>query len=151
MPCSEGQPIPTIREATGQMMSYIALQILNAGGAAIPESHLKSLFSQAKERVTQSLQEVNVPPQGAHQDTPPNENPASALYVAELREIFARYRDSIFQLLQSSPISAPLPDLTAHYDELQQHYHPIISSLASLITHLGGNTISEEDIDQFTR
>ena len=85
---SKGHPIPTItieplREATGQMMSYIALQILNAGGTAIPESHLKSLLSQVKERVTQSLQEVNVPPQGAHQDTPPNKNPALALYAAE--------------------------------------------------------------------
>ncbi len=153
---SEGQPIPTITieplcEATGQMMSYIALQILNAGGAAIPESHLKSLLSQVEERVTQSLQEVNVPPQGAHQDTPPNKNPASALYVADLRAIFARYSDSIFQLLQSSPISAPLPDLTAHYDKLQRHYYPIILNLASLITHLVGDTISKEDIDQFTR
>jgi hypothetical protein len=56
MSCSEGQPIPTItikplHEAAGQMMSYIALQILNAGGAAIPESHLKSLLSQVEERV----------------------------------------------------------------------------------------------------
>ena len=59
-----------------------------------------------------------VPPEGAHQDTPPNKNPALALYVAELRATVARYRDSIFQLLQSSPISAPLPDLTALYDEL---------------------------------
>jgi hypothetical protein len=57
----EGQLIPTItieplREAAGQMMSYrsIALQILNAGGAAIPESHLKSLLSQVKEAVVQS-------------------------------------------------------------------------------------------------
>ena len=100
----------------------------------------------------QSVKEDNdVPPQCVHQDTPPNENPASALYVAEFRATVARYRDSIFQLLQSSPISAPLPNLTAHYDELRQHYYPIISSLASLITHLGGNTISEEDIDQFTR
>jgi hypothetical protein len=66
----------------------------------------------------QSVKEVNVPPQGAHQDTPPNENPASALYVAEFRATNARYRDSIFQLLQLSPISTPLPDLTAHYDKL---------------------------------
>jgi hypothetical protein len=47
---SERQLIPSItieplREAAGQMMSYIALQILNAGGAVIPESHLKSLIS----------------------------------------------------------------------------------------------------------
>ncbi len=120
---SEGHPIPTItieplREATGQMMSYIDLQILNAGGAAIPESHLKSLLYQVEERVMQLFEEVNVPPQGAHQDTPPKENPALALYVAEFRATVARYRNSIFQLLQSSPISTPLPDLTAHYDKL---------------------------------
>ncbi len=132
-------------------MSYIALQILNAGGAAIPESHLKSLLFQVKETVVQSLQEVNAPPQVAHHDTPPIKNPASALYVAELEATLARYRDSIFQLLQSSPISTPLPDLTARYDQLQRNYHPIISSLASLITHLGGDNISKESIDQYTR
>ena len=154
---SKGHPIPTItieplRKATGQMMSYITLQILNADGDAIPELHLKSFLSRVEEGIMQSVKEDNdVPPQGAHQDTLPNKNPASALYVAEFRATLARYRDSIFQLLQSSPISAPLPDLTAHYDELRRHYYPIISSLASLITHLGGETISGEDIDQFTR
>jgi hypothetical protein len=156
MSCHEGQPIPTIaieplREAAGQMMSYIALQIVNADGAVIPESHLKSLISQVKETVVQSLQKVNAPPQVAHHDTPPIENPALALYVAELKATLASYHDSIFQLLQSSPISTPLPDLTAHYDQLQQNYHPIIPSLASFITHLGGDNISKEDIDQFTR
>jgi hypothetical protein len=64
---SQGQLIPTItieplRKTAGQMMSYIALQILNAGGAAIPESHLKSLLFQVEETVVQSLQEVNAPP-----------------------------------------------------------------------------------------
>ncbi len=124
MSCSKGHPIPTITikplyEATGQMMSYIALQILNAGGDAIHESHLKSLLSQGEEGVMRSVKEVNVPPQGAHQDTPPNENPALALYVAEFGATIASYRDSIFQLLQSSPMSTLLPNLTAHYDELQ--------------------------------
>ncbi len=59
-----------------------------------------------------------LPLQVAHHDTPPIENPALALYVAELKATLARYRDSIFQLLQSSPISTPLPDLTARYDQL---------------------------------
>ncbi len=67
------------------MMSYIALQILNAGGAVIPESHLKSLLFQVKESVMQSSHEVNAPFQFAHHDTPPIENPASALYEAELK------------------------------------------------------------------
>ena len=103
------------------------------------------------EGVMQSVKEDNdVPSQSAHQETPPTENLALALYVAEFKATNARYRDSIFQLLQSSPASAPLPDLTAHHDELRRHYLPIISGLASLITHLGGKTMSSEDIDQFT-
>ena len=104
------------------------------------------------EGVMQSVKEDNdVPSQSAHQETPPTENPALALYVAEFKATNARYRDSIFQLLQSSPASAPLLDLTAHYDKIRRHYFPNILGLASLITHLGGETISSEDIDQFTR
>ncbi len=99
----------------------------------------------------QSLNAVNISPQGAHQDTPPNKNPASAMYVAKLKATGARYHDSMFQLLQSSSISALLPDLTAHYDKLRRHYYPIISGLAGLITHLGGDIVSGEDINQFTR
>ncbi len=120
---SKGKLVPTItieplHETAGQMMSYIALQIFNAGGAAIPESHLKSPLFQVEETAVQSIQEVNAPPQVAPHDTPPIKNPASAQYVAELKATLARYRDSIFQLLQSSPVSTPLPDLTARYDQL---------------------------------
>jgi hypothetical protein len=64
---SEGHPIPTIaieplRKATGQMMSYIALQILNAGGDDIPESHLKSFLFQVEEGVMQTVKEDNDAP-----------------------------------------------------------------------------------------
>jgi hypothetical protein len=128
------------------------LQILNAGRDAILESHLKSLLSQVEEEVMQSVQEDNdVPSQGTHHETPPTKNPASALYVGEFKATIARYRNSIFQLLQTSPASAPLPDLTACYDKLRRHYFPIISGLATLITHLGGKTISSENIDKFTQ
>ena len=59
--CSECPPIPpneieSLRTTTGTIMSYIALQILSAGGDAILESHLKSLLSQAKEGVMKSVQ-----------------------------------------------------------------------------------------------
>ena len=94
---------------------------------------------------------IGIDPQVAHQDTPHTKNPASALYVAELKATIARYRDSIFQLLQSSLASAPLPDLPACYDKLRRHYFPIILGLVNLITHLGGKTISGEDINKFTR
>ena len=57
---AKGHPIPTIavkllRKATGQMMSYIALQIVNAGGDAISELHLKSFLSHVEEGVMQSV------------------------------------------------------------------------------------------------
>ncbi len=99
----------------------------------------------------QSSHEVNVLPQFAQIDIPPIENPASALYEAEFKATLTKYRDSIVQLLQSSPTSAPLPDLTAQYDQLRRNYHPIISGLANLITHLGGDNSSEANIDQYTR
>ena len=71
--------------------------------------------------------------------------------MAELKATIDRYRHSIFKLLQSYPASTPLPDLTARYDELWQLSFPIISGLANLITHLGGETISSEDVGGFTR
>ena len=133
-------------------MSYIALQILDASGDAISESHLKFLLSHVEEGVMQSEQEDNdVPSQGAHQETPPAKNPDLALYVTEFKATIVRYRGSILQLLQTSPASAPLPDLSVSYDKLRRHYFPIISGLATLITHLGGKTISSENIDKFTQ
>ncbi len=122
---TKGHPIPTIaitgeslRKTTGRMMSYIVLQILSASGDAILESHLKYLLSQVKEGVMKSVQ-GDTAVQGALKKTPPTVNPAVARYVAELKATIDRYRDSIFQLLQLSPVSAPLPDLTAHYDKLR--------------------------------
>ena len=71
--------IELLRDSAVQMMSYIALQISNAGGAVIPESHLRSLLSQVEESVKQTSHEVNVLPQFAQIDIPPIENPALAL------------------------------------------------------------------------
>jgi hypothetical protein len=47
----------------------------------------------------------------------------------------------------SCPTSAPLPDLTNRYDKLQRISFPIISGLAHLITHLGGEEISNHVIE----
>ena len=99
-------------------MSYIVVQIFSAGGDAISESHLKSLLSQVKEGVMKSVQ-GDTADQSAPQETPPTKNPAVAVYVAELKVTIDRYRDSIFELLQSCPASTLLPDLTACYDKLR--------------------------------
>ena len=71
--------------------------------------------------------------------------------MAEIKATFDSYRNSIFQLLQSCPTSAPLPNLTTHYDKLRQLSFPIIAGLANLIKHLGGEAISNDDIDGLTR
>jgi hypothetical protein len=100
-------------------MAYIVLQILSAGGDVILESHLRSLLSQAKEGVMKSEQgDTRVPSQDATTEAPPTANPAIMHYMAELRATIDKYRDSIFQFLQSCHASAPLPDLTTHYDKL---------------------------------
>jgi hypothetical protein len=121
---TDGHPIPPHKidllcETTSSIMSYIALQLLGAGGDAISESHLKSLSAQAEEGVMEFVREEPVTPS---QETCPETSSAmhSALlhYKAELQAAIDSYRDNIFQLLMSCPTFAPLPDLTNHYDEL---------------------------------
>ena len=149
---TKDHPIPTIvveslRETTQRTMSYIALLILSAGEDAILESHLKSLLSQVEEGVMKWVQGDTA----VSKETCPSVNPAAGRYVAEYRATIDKYPNSIFQLLQLCTASTPLPDLTACYDKLWQLSFPIMSGLANLITHLGGKTISSEDIGGFTR
>ena len=74
---TKGNPIPpfvveSLRETTRRIMSYIALQILSAGGDAILESRIKALLSQAKEGDVKSVQGYPpVPSQGATTEIPP--------------------------------------------------------------------------------
>ena len=105
MSCTKGHPISTIAveslcKTTKRMMTYIALQILIAGGDAISELHLKSLLSQVKEGVMKSVQgDTAVSSQGASKETRPIANPAMVRYVAELKATIDKHHDSIFQLL----------------------------------------------------
>ena len=60
---TDGPPIPpnkieSLRVTTGLILSYIALQLLSAGGDAILDLHLKSLLFQAEEEVMESVQEA---------------------------------------------------------------------------------------------
>jgi hypothetical protein len=117
-------PIPphkinSLRKTTGSIMSYIALQLLGAGGGAISESHLKFLHAQAEEGVMEFVRKEPVTPsQEPCPETSSTTHYALLHYKAELRAAIDSYRDKIFQLLMSRPTSDPLPDLTNHYDEL---------------------------------
>ncbi len=152
---TNGHPIPphkidSLCETTCSIMSYIALQLLGAGGDVISESHLKALRTQAEEGVMEFVREEPVTPsQEPCPETSSTTHSALLHYKAELRAAIDSYRDNIFQLLMPCPTSAPLPDLTNCYDELQGISFPIISGLAHLITHLGGEEMSNHKIEGF--
>ncbi len=64
---TDGHPIPphkidSLCETTGSIMSYIALQLLGAGGDAVSESHLKSLHAQVEKGVIEFVWEEPVMP-----------------------------------------------------------------------------------------
>jgi hypothetical protein len=151
-------PIPPheinlIRETTALIMSYIALQLLGAGGEAVLEPRLKILCNQAKEGAMEFIQmESAQTAQGPSQpDAPSTTNSALLHYRAELQSAINSYRDNIFQLLMLSPTSNPRLDLSIHYNKLHGISSPIISGLAHLIMHLGGKEMSNHEINSVTR
>ena len=75
---------------------------------------------------------------------------AIACYTAELHATINKHCDSVLQLLKLSATIKPLPDLSTHYDKLRGTSFPIISGLATLITHLGGEEISVQELEILT-
>jgi hypothetical protein len=133
-------------------MSYIALQLLGAGGEAVSEPRLK-ILPDAKEGAMEFIQmESAQTAQGPFQpDAPSTTHSALLHYKAELQAAIDSYRNNIFQLLMSSPTSNLRPDLSIHYNKLRGISSPIISGLAHLITDLGGKKMSNHEIDSVTR
>ncbi len=116
-------------------MSYIALQLLGAGGDGISESHLKSLHAQAEEGVMEFVREEPVTPsQEPCPETSSTTHSALLHYKAELRAAINSYRNNIVQLLMSCPTSALLPDLTNCYDKLWHISFPIINKLINKLS-----------------
>ncbi len=75
---------------------------------------------------------------------------AIARYTAELHATINRHHASILQLLKLSATIEPLPALSPYYDKLRGASFPIISGLATLITHLGGEEISVQELEILT-
>ena len=76
--------------------------------------------------------------------------PAIARYTAKLHATINKHRDSVLQLLKLSAMIKPLPDLSTCCDKLRGTSFPIISGLATLITHLGGEKISVQELEILT-
>ncbi len=111
--CTGSTPIPpheinSIGETTASIMSYIALQLLGAGGDVALEPRLKILRDQAKEGVTEfnqveSAQTAQDPFQLL--ETPSTMHSALSHYKAELQAAIDSYRNNSFHLLMASPTS----------------------------------------------
>ncbi len=134
-------------------MLYIAAYLLAAGRAPISESQMKILLDQAEKCAMEVVQAKSVQPSLKSAQAPDLLSPmqaAIAHYAAELHETINKHCDSVLPLLKLSATIEPLPDLSTRYNKLWGTSFSIISGLAALITHLGGEEISVQELEILT-
>jgi hypothetical protein len=134
-------------------MLYIAAHLFATGGAPISESRMKVLLDQAEKCAMEFVQAKSMQPSLKSAQAPNLVSPtqaAIARYTAELCATINKHHDSVLQLLKLSTTIKPLPDLSTCYDKLQGTSFPIISGLATLITHLDGEEISVQELEILT-
>jgi hypothetical protein len=143
---NNGTPIPphdikSIWATTGLIVLYIAAHLLATGRAPISELRTKILLNQAEKCAMKFVQAKSVQPSLKSALAPDLVSPmqaAIACCTAKLHATINKNCDSVLQLLKLSATIKPLPDLSTRYDKLRGNSFPIISGLATLITHLGG-------------
>ncbi len=134
-------------------MLYIAAHLLAAIGAPISELQMKILLNQAEKCDMEFFQAKYVQPSLKSAQAPDLMSPTQAViarYTAELHATINKHCDSVLQLLKLSATTKPLPDSSAHYNKLRGTSFPIISRLATLITHFGGEEISVQELKILT-
>ena len=139
--------IKPIRENSCKIMSYIAHQLSAADGRCISEVKLKESRDQAELRALGTVQK-----DAEEAPTPPADptlrsalSPLQGMvakYEADLRNIILSHRDGIVSILREiSSTKENLMILASRYEELRSNNFPIMTSMASLILHLGGKEI----------
>jgi hypothetical protein len=111
---------------------------------------MKILLDQAEKCAMEFVQATSIQPSlksAQATDLLSPTQPAIARYTAKLHATINKHRDSVLQLLKLSAMIEPLPDLSTRYDKLWGTSFPIISELATLITHLGGEEISVQELE----
>jgi hypothetical protein len=138
---------------TGLIMLYIAVHLLTAVRAPISESGMKILLNQAEKCAMEYVQAKYMQPSLQSAQAPDLVSPtqaAIACYRAELHATIIKHHDSVLQLLKLSATIEPLLDLSTHYDKLRSTSFPIRSGLATLITHMGREEISVQELKILT-
>jgi hypothetical protein len=145
--------IEPIRATTHLIMLYIAAHLLATGGAPISKSQMKILFDQAEKCAVEFVQAKSVQPSLKSAQASDLVSPmqaAIAPYTTEIHATINKHHDSVLQLLKLSATIKLLPNLSTHCNKLWGTSFPIISGLATLITHLSGEEISAQELKILT-
>ena len=146
------EKINPIRENSRKIMSYIAHQLSTANGQCVSEAQLEQLCDQAEERALGTVQTdaEEAPTLPADPTLPSAPSPMQGMvaqYEAELKKIISNHRDGIVSKLKKVSSNEENSTLLAsRYDELRCNNFPIMTGLANLIIHLGGDEIPHADL-----
>jgi hypothetical protein len=144
--------IDSIQMSTQSIMSYIAVQLSDAGGEVVSVDCMGNLSTQAKER---ALEYCCVASTQATDSAPSPDIISLAWsailqYEAELYTVIKRHHKGILQLLLSSSARGSMPDISSQYVDNRSTHLSIISDLEKLILHLGGKEISSHNLEELT-
>ncbi len=114
---------------------------------------MKILLDQAEKCAREFVQAKSVQPflkSAQAPDLVSTMQAAIARYTTELHATINKHHDSVLQLSKLSATIKPLLDVSTRYNTLQGTSFPIISGLATLIMHLGGEEISVQELKTLT-
>ena len=142
------EKINSIRENSRKIMSYITHQLSAADGGCVSEAQLEQLHDQAEERALGTVQtdaeELPTPP--ADPTLPSAPSPMQGMvaqYEAEVKKIISNHRDGIVSILKEGVSNEENSMLLA---SRCRNNFPIMTGLAILIMHLGGDEIPHADL-----
>ncbi len=144
--------ITSIRENSWKIMAYIARQQLATGGRCVSEAQLEHIRDQAEEHTLKGAQKnTKTVPTPQHDPTPLGaQSPLQLMvvqYRVEITKTISNHRDSALRILKEVPShNENSVVLSSRYEELSSNTLPIITGLANLIMHLGGEEIPHTDL-----
>jgi hypothetical protein len=125
--------IKTICAITLSTMMYIANRLSETGGRKITEPQLQTMCIQAE-----AWSVISAPQLTVKETKQKSAHPTVPRYEDQLQEVMETYRESVLHLLKQGQTMY----LLSNYEKLRSEHFPIMTGIATLIQHLGGNEIS---------